>query len=173
MAKSRNQKTQEVQEYKDRLKTSKAVYFIEPKGVTPNEATALKKSLYGLNSQFNVIKNSLFEIALKDEGMTVDAAVLEGPNAAIFSSDQISESAKIISTFIKESEKAEIRGGLLDGKFISKEQVEALASLPSREQLLAQVVGTMNAPVSSFVNVLAGNVRSILYVLNSIKEQKA
>lgn len=174
MAKTKDQKKQGVIEYRDRIKSSKAVYFIEPKGITPNEATQLKKTLFDMNSQFNVIKNSLFKLALKDEGMETDAALLDGPNAAVFASEEkLSEAAKVISKFIKDSEKAVIKGGLLDGRFISKEEVEALASLPSRDQLIAQVVGTMNAPISGFVNVLAGNVRSILYVLNAVKEQKA
>ncbi|MBN1915424.1 50S ribosomal protein L10 [Candidatus Dojkabacteria bacterium] len=174
MAKTKDEKKQSVAEYRDRLRLSKAVYLIEPKGITPNEATELKKALFNLNSQFNVVKNSLFKLALKDEGMDLDEDLLDGPNAAVFTSEQsLSEAAKIISKFIKDSEKGEIKGGILDGKFVSKDQVEALANLPSREQLLAQVVGTMYAPVSGFVNVLAGNIRSILYVLNAVKEQKA
>lgn len=174
MARTKEQKKQDVAGYREKISSSKAVYLIEPKGITPNEATELKKTLFDMDSQFNVIKNSLFKLALKDEGLSIDEDLFDGPNAAVFASEQsLSEAAKLISKFIKDSEKAVIKGGFLDGRFISKEEVEALASLPSRDQLIAQVVGTMNTPISGFVNVLAGNLRSILYVLNAVKEQKA
>lgn len=173
MAKSKEQKKTAVSEYRDWVKASKAIYLIQPSAITPNEATKLKKELYAVDSQFNVIKNSLFKLALEEEGLTLDESMFEGPNAAVFASDKMSEAAKILSKFIKDTEKGMVKGGILDGKFIAREKVEALASLPSREQLLAQVVGTMNAPVSGFVNVLAGTVRSFLYVLNAIQTQKA
>lgn len=173
MAKSKDQKKAAVTEYRDWIKASKAIYFITPSAITPNEATKLKKELYTLDSQFNVIKNSLFKLALEDEGLTLDESVFEGPNAVVFTTDKMSEAAKVLSKFIKDTDKAAVKGGILDGRIIAKEQVEALASLPSREQLLAQVVGTMNAPVSGFVNVLAGTMRSFLYVLNALQAQKA
>jgi len=173
MAKSKDQKKAAVSEYKDWIKASKAIYLVSPSSITPNEATKLKKELFTLDSQFNVIKNSLFKLALEEEGISLDESLFEGPNAAIFASDKMSEAAKVITKFIKDTEKATVKGGILDGKSIAKEQVEALASLPTREVLLAQVVGTMNAPVSGFVNVLAGTMRSFLYVLNALQAQKA
>ncbi len=172
MAKTKEQKKQTVDEYKTKIESSKALYFIEPAGITPNEATQLKKQLNDLNSQFNVVSNSLLKIALKEENLDASEELLTGKNAIIFSSDSISETASLIKKFIDTTEKAQVKGGILDGKLLSKEDVLALAILPSREQLLAQVVGTMNAPISGFVNVLAGNIRSIINAINAIKKQK-
>ena len=77
--------------------------------------------------------------------------------------------AKIISDFIKETEKTEIKAGVLEGKVVDVAAVKALASLPSREVLLAKVLGSMNAPITGFVTALSGNIRNLLYVLNAIK----
>jgi large subunit ribosomal protein L10 len=172
MSKTKEEKKQVVDEYKTKIQSSKALYFIEPAGITPNEATELKKAFIELDSTFNVVSNTLLKIALQEENIEATEELLTGKNAIIFSSDNVSETAKVIKKFIDDSEKATVKGGLLDGKVLSKEDVLSLASLPSREVLIAQVVGTMNAPISGFVNVLAGNVRSIMNVINAIKDQK-
>jgi large subunit ribosomal protein L10 len=171
MSKTKLDKKDMVDDYKAKLKGSKAVYIIEPTAVTPNEASELKKKLFDLDSTFNNVKNSLFKIAMEEEGME-SGLEITGKNAVIFAGEKISEAAKALKEFIKDTEKIVIKGGFLNGEEIKKEQIEALADLPSREQLLGQVVGTMNAPISGFVNVLAGNVRGIVNVLNAIKEKK-
>lgn len=174
MARSRKQKEELVQEYAKRIKESKAVYIVEPKGLTANQSTEIKKGLFDLDSSFNVVKNTIFKLALEECGMTVPDGITVNQKAIVFSSDQISESAKVISTFIGENkESMEVVGGYLNGEEISAGQIKDLADLPTRDVMLAQVIGTMNAPINGFVNVLAGNVKNIINVVNAIKDQKS
>ncbi|MCA9385476.1 50S ribosomal protein L10 [Candidatus Dojkabacteria bacterium] len=174
MARSRKQKEQLVKDYVEKIQSSNAVYILEPKGVTANQSTALKKALYDLDSSYNVVKNSLFKIALDECGLDVDESIIDNQKAVVFSGEEVTESAKIIKTFSKDNkDRLSILGGYLKGKKVGANQVEALADLPPREVVLAQVLGTMNAPISGFVNVLAGNVRGIVNVINAIKDQKS
>lgn len=173
MAKSKAQKQDIVKALGSKIAGSQAVFVIAPQAINPNEAAELKIKLAEIGGEYHVIKNTLFKIALKEAGLSELDTLENGQNAAIFVGEQSPEAAKIVKNFIKDSEKAEFRGGYLEGKSLSAQQVEALADLPSREQLIAQVIGTMNAPISGLVNVLAGNVRSIINVVDAIKRQTA
>lgn len=173
MAKTKDQKKELVQAYKDLISEAKAIYIIESEGISANEANKIKMDLFDLNSTYSIIKNRLFAIALKEAGIEEAEYYTNGQHAAIFSDESnISEAAKVIFDFLKEKKVLEIKGGLLDNQHISKEQVEALAKLPGREQLLTMLVGTLNAPISGFVRVLNGNISGLAMVLNAIKEQK-
>lgn len=173
MPKTKTQKSDLVKSYREKIKSAKAIYFIDASKIGAIETTEIKQSLYDLDSSYNVIKNRLFNIALEEEGMKENFKAEIGQNGAIFASEQgVSEAAKIITNFIKDKEKSSLKGGMLDGKTISNESIEELASLPSKEVMIARVLATMNAPVSGFVNVLAGNVRSIVNVINAIKDTK-
>lgn len=174
MAKSKNQKEELVKSYQQKLKKAKAVYMLKPKGVNPNEATALKKELYTLDSSYNTIKNNLFKIALQQEGLPEMESLESGAHAVLFSGDQVSETAKVITNFIKNAEdKMEIIGGILEGNKISAEQIKSLAELPSKDQLLGQLLSVFNGPIRGFVTVAQGNIREFVYLLNAIKEAKA
>jgi len=173
MAKTKEQKKELVNEYKDKIKNAKALYFIEMKGIGANETSAIKKELYDLDSSFNVVKNRLFQIALEEENLKSSDDTKDGQQAVIFASEEgLTTAAKIISDFIKETEKAEIKSGILDDQIISREDVIELANLPGRDELIARVVGTMNAPITGFVTVLSGNMRNLVNVINAVKEQK-
>ena len=95
-----------------------------------------------------------------------------GPTAIAFGLEDVVSPAKILVDFAEDHEDLEIKAGTLNGGLISKEKVESLADIPPREQLLAQVFSGMQAPISGLVNVLQGNVRGLVQVLNQIKEQK-
>lgn len=175
MARSKEQKQQLVEDYKEKIKGAKALFVIEPKGLSANESVEIKKALYDLDSSFNVVKNSLFKIALTESEFEVRDEITTNQKAIIFSGEQISESAKVIKEFLSKKEnkdKMEFVLGYLDGKLIEGSQIRELADLPSKDVMLAQVLATMKAPISGFVNVLAGNTRNLVNVLNAIKEQK-
>lgn len=173
MARSPEQKKQLVLDYQKKIEAAQAIYFVEPSKLKANQSVELKKKFYKIDSGFNVIKNSLFKIALEKSNQPVPQGLEAKANAVIFSSDQISESAKVISEFIRENKGVlTITSGILNGKLIAAEKIADLANLPSREILLAQVLGTMKAPISGFVNVLAGNNRKLVTVINAIKEKK-
>jgi large subunit ribosomal protein L10 len=101
---------------------------------------------------------------------------MDGQLAAIFGYEDEVAPAKVVDTFLADKENAgkiAFLGGVLEGRFIDKDQVTALAKIPSREELYAKLVGSMNAPVSGFVNALAGNLRNLVGVLKAIEEKKA
>ena len=110
--------------------------------------------------------------ALKDAGIEMDAKKLEGQVAIAVSSKDEVAAAKIIAKLAKVNENLKIVGGILGTKELSVEEVNALAKLPTKEELLAKLVGTLNAPASGFVNVLAGNMRGFVTALQAIADKK-
>lgn len=172
MAKTRKQKEVTVNQYREMLQTAQAVYVVHPTGISANDTAALKQELFDLDSGVNMVKNTLFKIALEEEGYPVPASFDEGEHMVLFSSDQISETAKILAKFAKETEKLEIQGGILKGKEVSAESVKELAELPSKEALIGQLLSVFQGPVRGFVTVINGNARELVQVLNAIKEEK-
>jgi large subunit ribosomal protein L10 len=173
MAKTRDQKKDIVSFYKEKLENAKGVYFLGSKGISATDASDMKKALYDHDSYYHIVKNRLFHIALKDMGFEVAEEIKEGQQAVIFASEVgLTEAAKVVKEYIKENEEIQVRLGMLDGGYITKEQVQELADLPSKDEMIARVLATMNAPLTGFVNVLAGNVRSIVNVINALKDQK-
>lgn len=167
---SKQQKDSMLNEYTNKLDQSEAIFVIQPKGINPNEASEFKKILNQQNASFNVVKNSIFRIAVSKSQKKIEIG--DGENAVIFSDTEAVEVAKALNEFIKETQKAEFRTGIVEGQVINQNQFKTLTDLPSREVLLAQVLATMQAPVSGFVRVLNGNLSGFVNVLNAIKDQK-
>ena len=110
--------------------------------------------------------------ALTELGIEGLNPYLTGPNAIALGYDDPVVPAKIISEFAKDHDKLEIKAGMISGKVIGAEGIKSLASLPSKEVLVAQVLGGLNAPITGLVNVLQGNIRNLVYALNAIAEKK-
>jgi len=158
----------------ERIKKSKSIVFagFNALGVKDNEA--LRLTLRKEHGEYYVAKKTLLERALKEQGIeNLDTKTLDGKLAVIFSYEDEVSPAKAVDAFRKDKEdKIFFLGGILEGKLLSKTEVEALAKLPSKQELLSRLVGTLNAPVSGFVNVLAGNLRGLVTVLHAIEEKK-
>ncbi len=169
---TRNQKEQLVKELEQNLKKSKAVVFSDFKGLEVKDMMALRKELRNEGIVFKVLKKTLINLALKKAGIEVDIKKLEGQIALAISEKDEVAAAKIISKAAKTNEQLKIVGGILEMKEISGEQVRALAKLPSKDELLSKLVGSLNAPVSGFVNVLAGNLRGLVNVLKAVADTK-
>ncbi len=170
---TKQQKEVLVKDLADKLKNSKAVVFSDYKGLEVKDMTVLRRELRAEGVDLKVLKKTLINLALKDAGIEMDAKRLEGQVAVAVSSKDEVAAAKIIAKAAKANENLKIVGGILGTKELSKEEVDALAKLPSKEELLAKLVGTLNAPVSGFVNVLAGNMRGLVTALKAIADQKA
>ena len=130
-----------------------------------------------LKQQFTEkLKKTLLEKAFKDSKIEdLKTREYEGKVAAIFSYEDEVASAKILGEFRKDKEKQDkifFLGGILENKLLSKDQVEALSLLPSKQELYTKMVGSLNAPISGFVNVLAGNLRGLVTVLKAVSEKK-
>ena len=173
-----------VEDIKTKFETCKSAVLIDYRGLTVEEVTNLRNKFREAGVEYRVLKNTMIRRAVDALGMEGLEPVLEGPTAVAFGMEDAVAPAKIISDFIKETEKTEIKAGVLEGKVVDVaggktagalpgSTVKALASLPSREVLLAKVLGSMNAPITGFVTALSGNIRNLLYVLNAIGEKKS
>jgi large subunit ribosomal protein L10 len=158
-----------------RVEASRAIFVTEYRGLTVSKATAVRKLIRASGGEMKVAKNTLMRIALKESGQIEAGEMNFGPNAYIFAYDDAAATARAIRDFAKEkgNEALAVKGGILGGHILTKEQVIALADLPSREALLSMLLGTLNGPVRSFVTVLSGPSRGLVTVLSRIKEQKA
>jgi large subunit ribosomal protein L10 len=164
---TKEQKKIIVEELAKKLKNSKAVVFSDYKGLTVKDMSALRKELRDQEIEFKVVKKTLINLALKDAGISLDVSELEGQIAMAISSGDEVAAAKIIEKTAKANENIKIVAGILGEKALNSDEVKALAKLPSKEEMLAKLVGTINAPVSGFVNVLAGNLRGLVQVLKA------
>ncbi len=173
MAKSRQQKEQIVADATDRFKRMKSAAFTSISGYTMEQANELQNRAAEVGVDVFIAKKSLLSIAAKEAGVEgLNPRDFSGSILTAVSFDDEVSAAKLLKDFQKENEDFVLVGGVLEGKVVDSEGVEKLASLPSKEQLLGQLVGTLNAPVSGFVNVLAGNLRGLVTVLSAIRDQK-
>ncbi|NLW22781.1 MAG: 50S ribosomal protein L10 [Tissierellia bacterium] len=172
MSKALEQKKQIVQEIKEKLEKAQGVVLVDYRGLNVEEVTKLRRNCTEAGVDYKVYKNTLMRFAFKEAGFEEFNQYLTGPNAIAFSFDDPVQAAKITNDFAKEHDKLEIKAGLVDGKIIGVEEVKNLANLPSREVLVAQVLGGLNAPITGFANVLQGTIRNLVYALNAIREKQ-
>lgn len=174
MPKTRQQKEVAVQSLVEGIKKAKSVIFANFQGLTVAESEELRKKCFKEGVDVVAAKKTLVQRALEEVGLnTVQSRGFEGGIATFLGlTDEIAP-AKIVSTFAKNHELVTIFGGIFEGKFIDQNAVKNLASLPSKEELLTKMVGSINAPISGFVHVMAGNLRNLVGVLNNIKNAKA
>jgi large subunit ribosomal protein L10 len=169
----REEKQKVVKELEQKLQDASLVIFTDYRGINVEEMTVLRDKLRVPGVEYRVVKNTMTEFALQNTGYSQVIEKLEGPNAVVFSNEDLVGPAKTIYEFIKQYKKLEVKVGILEGQVVSAEKIKNLADLPPREVLLAQVVGTMQAPITSFVYVLNANLTGLARVLDGIREQKA
>lgn len=171
MAISKEKKGKLVADYADRLARSEAVIFADYRGLSVKDMERLRRLLWDSESAFQVIKNTLLKRALQDAGLTVPEEVLVGPTAVSYCFENVASVIKVLSDFARDTGALTFKGGLLGTRFVAAGDVEALAQMPSREELLARVVGGVQAPLRGLVNVLAGTVRGLVNVLQARADQ--
>ncbi|WP_366923273.1 50S ribosomal protein L10 [Metallumcola ferriviriculae] len=172
MNKQRQQKVQVVEEIKAKLDKVRGAVLTDYRGLNVAEMTELRAKLREANVEYKVLKNTLVTIAAQDLGLGGLNPYLEGPTAIAFGVEDAVSPAKVLSKFAKDHKQLEIKAGILEGKVIGVEEVKALADLPSREELLAQVVRGMQAPMAGLANVLQGSIRNLAYVLEAVRKEK-
>lgn len=174
MPKTKEQKRTILKELSEKVANAKSIIFAKYSGLTVKENEDLRRKLRQDNNEYYVAKKTLFNLALKDKNVSgLDIKGFEGQIAAIFGYQDEVAPAKIVDQFKKDKEgKLEFIGGILENKYINAAEVNNLAKLPSKQELYAQIVGSINAPVSGFVNALAGNIRNLVQVLKAVGEKK-
>ena len=161
----------------EQLKSAKGAVLTSYKGLTVAQDTVLRRELRAAGVSYHVVKNTMLRLAAKEAGLDGIEEHLEGTTAFAFSTEDAVAPAKVICGFIKknkleEAEVLTVKVGVVEGKVIDQKEVKALASLPSREELIAKLLGSMNAPIANTVNVLHGVIRNAVYVFDAVRQQK-
>ncbi|MEH6942020.1 50S ribosomal protein L10 [Bacillus sp. JJ722] len=140
-------KKQIVSEIADKMKSSKSTIVVDYRGLNVAEVTELRKQLREAGVEFKVYKNSLTRLAADSVELSALNEALTGPNAIAFSDEDVVAPAKILNDFAKKHEALEIKAGVIEGTVATKEEVKALAELPSREGLLSMLLSVLQAPI--------------------------
>ncbi|PLV56595.1 50S ribosomal protein L10 [Thermotoga sp. SG1] len=176
---TRQQKEAIVKEMTEMFKRSSLALFADFAGFTVADLTELRSRLrekYNNGARFRVVKNTLLNLSLKGAGYEEYEEFLKGPTAVLYVTDgDPVEAVRIIYNFYKEknADLSKLKGGFLEGRKFSSEEVEKIAKLPSKEELYAMLVGRVKAPISGLVFVLSGILRNLVLVLNAVKEKKS
>ncbi|MBU1343376.1 MAG: 50S ribosomal protein L10 [Proteobacteria bacterium] len=166
------QKKEQVERLAKEFSEAVISILVDYKGLDVLKMTDLRAQLRNEGVRIEVVKNTLLERAAEGTDAALMKDFYKGPNAIVLSNDDPVAPARILVNFVKDNEKLEIKAGALSGKLLNAEAIKQLAKMPSREELLAQLVYTLNAVPTSIVNVLSGVPRSFVNVLNAIKDQK-
>lgn len=173
MPKTRQQKEEILKNLIPDFEKAKSIIFTEYKGLSVKDMTDLRSKLRKSNIKYKIAKKTLLRMAANKAGLKeIPREITEGPISAAFSFGDEVIAAKILYTFAKEHEALKLLGGIMNGEILSKEKTLQLAKLPTKEELLAKLVGSLNAPIYGFYAVLSGLLRGFVYALNGIKEQK-
>ena len=161
-----------VQEITEKLKASKSVVLVDYNKLTVAEVSALRNKCKQAGCEYKVYKNTLVRKALNDLGFKDFDADLNGPTAVAFGSDE-TNAAKVMVAAAKDYEdKITIKSAFVDNAYVDKAGVKALAALPSREELVAKMLGSINAPATNLAGVLNNVVASLVRALNAVAQQK-
>ncbi|MEY8700101.1 50S ribosomal protein L10 [Streptococcus ferus] len=145
----------------EKMKAAASIVVVDSRGLTVEQDTVLRRSLREAGVEFKVIKNSILSRAAEKAGLEGFGDVFTGPSAVAFSNEDVVAPAKIINDFAKTAEALEIKGGAIEGAVSSKEEIKALATLPSREGLLSMLLSVLQAPV-----------RNVAYAVKAVAENK-
>lgn len=168
-----NQKKEQVTHLTEKLKQSKSIVLADYRGLTVEQDTELRSALRKAGVEYKVVKNTLIKFAAKENGLEGLEPHLSGPTAMAMSVEDPIGPAKVLHEFSKKFDKLELKVGVIDGKIIDLDGIKALAELPPKEVLVAQVLGGLNAPITGFVNVLNANIRGLVIALNAIAEKQS
>ncbi|HUP26804.1 MAG TPA: 50S ribosomal protein L10 [Chloroflexia bacterium] len=164
-------KREKVRDLNKLFTSSSVLIFTDYRGLSVSEITNLRRQLRDKGVEYHVAKNTLSTLAANRSGMESMAPMLDGPTAIAFVGDDIAGAAKVLSDFVRTSRILQIRGGLAGRTVLNEYEVGDLTKILPREQYIAKVLGSMNSPVSSMVNVLSGTIRSFMNVMQARVDQ--
>ena len=158
---------------KEKIQDAKSVVFVKFSGLTVAEDTELRREFRKNNVEYKVYKNTLIRKAFESLGITDFNDDLNGPTAVAFGSDETGAAKVIVDAAKKYQDKVVVKSAFVEGARVDVAGVQALAAMPSKEQLIAKMLGSLQAPISNFVGVLSAIPRGLVIALNAISEQKA
>lgn len=167
-----SEKAEVISDIKSRIGDSRGVYFFDYRGLSVQKLNDLRGKLRESGAKATVFKNTFIKRALDELNYDCPDSVFKEPTVLLSCEEDIVSPAKVLVDFIKKNEIGTIKGGFLGDKAIDFNEVTRLSKLPTRDELLAKVVGSLNAPISNFVGCLSGVSRNLVYVLSAIQSQK-
>lgn len=168
----RSERTAILQEVKAKLAETDFVFVADHTGITVGQSNALRRDLRKLETEIHVVKNTYLGLAARELDMPDLSDFLTGPTSVITGRGDLVEVAKVLSAFLKDKNKAAVKGGCLDGELITSADIDALAKMPPREQMLGMFVGTVAAPMQQLVGVMNQKLLSVLYALKAVESKK-
>ena len=169
MALTREQKQKIIEDLKEKIAKQIAMILVDFTGLKVKDLSNLRKKLKAADNELKIAKKTLLELSLKRASLEIEMKKLKGEIALVFGYKEEVSPAKIVYQFSQENPNLKILGGFLENKFREAEEIITLAQLPSREELLIELVRNISSPISKLVNVFGGNIRSLVYVLSAIK----
>ena len=166
------QNTERLAEIKEDLTDIQAMWVVDYRGLTVKQSEQLRNSIREAGAIMKVHKNKLVRLALKELDMPEMDEVLAGPSAFVFAEGDPVASAKALKDFAKANENLVIKGGMMDGAFVDAEAVEKIAALPSREELIAKLLGSLQNPMVKTVRVFNGPMEAFARCVSAIADQK-
>lgn len=168
------QKQKRVLQLKEQFTRTKLAMVSDFRGLSVKEMTVLRRRLQDVGGDYTVAKNTLVRRALQEiEGMPSIDNYLEGPTALVFGYTDPVTPVKTLLDYLKETKKElEIRGGIVEGRVVSTQELQQIATLPSREEMVAKLMGSMQSPAQGVVLTLSGVARNLVFVLEAIRKQK-
>ena len=155
MNKNRELKEAGVAEIKEKLEKSKSVVLAKYQGLTVEEDTTLRKNLREAGVEYKVYKNTLVILAAKELGLDGIVEYLEGPVSVAFGYEDVTVAARVLNDFAKDHKKLELKAGIVEGEIYDEAKINQLATIPSKEVLIAKLLGSIKSPISSFARVLS------------------
>lgn len=168
------QKIELVEQYAQKFKEAKSIFLADFRGMTVDQANALRKDFRSAGVEYRIVKNTLASISFKNAGLEDMSEFLTGCTAFAFSDQDPVAPIKVIKEYQKKNKEAKIdvKGCLFEGQIFQADQADALANLPTRDALLSQFVGLLQSPMSNMVGVLKATAQKLAGVLESVKNQK-
>ena len=163
----------QVEQLTDKLSKAKAVYFTEYHGLNVGDITKLRSEFFKANVEYKVAKNTLIKLAAEQNMISGLDEVLVGSTAIAIAYDEPVAPAKVIKEFTKDNDLPRVKGILFDGEFLPGEEFKKLADMPSKEELLSQLVAMLNSPLQKLVSTLIAPMQNAVGVLNNLKEKKS
>jgi large subunit ribosomal protein L10 len=170
--KTREEKAREVSTLTDQIGKASNAFLIDFKGITVPQVTELRRQVRETNSGYVVVKNTLALIALKDSPIIAMKEHFTGPTAIAFNAGDAVVLAKALTKFAKDVPAVQFKGALLDGLVVPASQIQTIASLPSRKDLVSKLLFLLQSPIRGLATVLQANIRNLAVVIDQIAKQK-
>lgn len=168
----RPEKQEAVTQIAAKLSSAKSVFLTDYSGLTVEAITNLRRNLRKSQVEFQVSKNTLARIAAQEVGFKDLVPHLEGPTALAYGMGDPTAPAKVLTEFLKTNEKPKVKAIIFEGKYFDAKSMAEIATLPSREMLLARLLGSLNSPITGLASSLSGIIRKLAYALNAVAESK-